>query len=88
MEVRNLISEKSGRPVANQYEIIDDNGNRYFQSYQTIIAIISPNGQVYLNDELWNCSRTTTKYRNQFLGENTTQTRAKIESGEYRLAYL
>lgn len=37
MHVTNLTSPRSGNPVANQFEIADDE-RVYFQSYQTLIA--------------------------------------------------
>lgn len=59
-----------------------------FQSYNTVIAVIDENGQVWLDRSSWDYSTTTGKYRNQFLGENTVETRKKIKSGEYKLADL
>ena len=45
-------------------------------------------GQILLDQGMWDCSRTTGKYRNQFLGETKKETQAKIDSGEYVLADL
>ena len=59
-----------------------------FQSYKRVIAVIDENSQVWLDRCFWDYSTTTSKYRNQFLGENTTETRKKIKSGEYKLADL
>lgn len=59
-----------------------------FQSYDTVIAVIDENRQVWLDEDKWDYSTTTGKYRNQFLGENIAETRKKIESGEYKLANL
>ena len=56
--------------------------------YDTVIAVIDERGQVYLDKNSWCCSTTTGKYRNQFLGENITETRKKIKNGKYRLADL
>ena len=36
----------------------------------------------------WDYSRTTGKYRNEFLREYIADTRKKIESGEYKLENL
>ena len=41
-----------------------------------------------LDSTYWNYSVTTNKYRNQFLGETTEETQAKIDSGEYLLTDL
>ena len=59
-----------------------------FQSYNSNIAFKTIHGRVYLDETYWNYSRTTSKYRNQFLGETTKETQAKIDSGEYILTNL
>jgi len=85
MKVENMTSPQ-GNKVANQF-IITDNGDEYFQSYNSIIAKRS-NGKIYLDDVFWDYSRTTGKYRNEFLGEGIAETRKKIKSGEYILTNL
>ena len=80
-------SPKSGNPVANQFTIQTEDGV-YFQSYWTIIAFRANDGTITLDSEDWNYSRTTAKYRNAFLGENTAETRKKVKNGEYKLANL
>ena len=45
-------------------------------------------GFIYLDKHYWDYSRTTGKYRNEFLGEGIAETRKKIKSGEYRLVDL
>lgn len=100
IKVEQLVSPKSGRPVANQFIIFTDNG-KYFQSYNSIIAFIKyathtykdnkpleTKTMVYLDETYWDYSKTTTKYRNEFLEENTAETRKKIKSGEYILTNL
>ena len=77
-----------GHKVANQFEI-KMNDFRIFQSYKTIIAVKNMNtDQVILDRSSWDCSRTTSKYRTQFLGEITHRTRAKINNGTYILKDL
>ena len=85
MKVQNLTSN-NGNTVPNQFDI-EHNGDRFFQSYDSIIVKIS-NGQVYLDERYWNYSNTTSKYRNQFLNETTKQTQTKIDNGEYNLTNL
>jgi len=96
MKVENMTS-KNGNKIANQFIITDKGENgctktEIFQSYDSEIAIIEhqPDGSivVYLDEQTWNYSRTTSKYRNQFLGETTKETLAKIKSGEYILTNL
>lgn len=87
IKVSNLTSPRSGRKIANQFEITTNDG-RYFQSYSTVIVFISNDGKTYLDQKDWDCSRTTSKYRRIFLGEGINQTREKIELGEYTLTNL
>ena len=87
MKVENMTSPK-GNKVANQFIITDDIGNKYFQSYKSIIAKIYTDGKVYLDSTFWDWSVTTAKYRREFLNEGVEDTRAKIKSGEYILVDL
>ena len=86
IKVEQMTSPRSGRPVANQFIIYTSEG-KYFQSYDSIVVAIE-DGKTILDENTWNYSHTTNKYRNQFLGEKIAETRAKIESGEYELEYL
>ncbi len=84
------MTTNGGNPAANQF-IIFDSEYTAFQSYNSIIVMtdfVDGERRVRLDEDTWNYSRTTAQYRNDFLGENTTETRAKIKSGEYILADL
>lgn len=100
MKVRNIIG-RTGKPIADQF-VIDricpesfQIGVKYepgilgyaFQSYRTVIVFMY-RGRVYLDAKKWDYSKTTGKYRNQFLGETKKETQAKIDSGEYILTSL
>jgi len=98
MKISNMLG-RTGKPVANQFIIEDEgrgaNGNfktkGVFQSYDSVIAIKTvweDETRVELDERYWNYSTTTSKYRNQFLGETTKETEAKIKSGEYKLVNL
>ena len=102
MKVRN-ITNNNGNKVANQfilegYESFGKAGEpmstvqvEIFQSYNSAIAKkVFHHGDtvITLDATYWNYSVTTSKYRNQFLGESTKETQAKIDSGEYLLADL
>jgi hypothetical protein len=96
MKVENMISAK-GNKVANQFVITDKQYDEKedswitketFQSYDSTIAIIFSSGVVLLDENTWDYSVTTGKYRNDFLGEGIAETRAKIKSGEYILMNL
>ena len=80
VKVRNLETSR-GNSAANQF-VINVDGKRIFQSYDSIIAVEYEDGRIELGED-WNYSRTTSKFRNQFLNETTAETKAKIESGEY-----
>lgn len=86
-KVQNLTSDRSVRAAANHFEICTADG-RYFQSYNSIIVHIDNDGHVWLDEYKWNYSNTTGKYRNQYLGESTKETEAKIKNGEYKLKNL
>jgi hypothetical protein len=88
MKVSNMTSDTSYRNVPNQFIVEDDQGNRFFQSYDSVIAKIDGSGNVTLDASTWDYSKTTGKYRNQFLGENKAETMKKINSGEYKLGKL
>ena len=100
MKVTNMTSNK-GNKIANQFIIYDDNNNKYFQSYKSIIAKIENNDvieniginyqrnkKVYLDKNYWDYSVTTGKYRNIFLNETKRETEKKIKDGVYTLTNL
>lgn len=104
MRISNMTSPNSGRPVANQYIVTEKGGimgnftsRETFQSYDSVIAVVTTwdapavkerKTEVVLDEDTWNYSATTAKYRRIFLNEGVDETRAKIKSGEYKLANL
>ena len=86
--VENFKSNRSGNPIANQFVITIENGDKIFQSYKSVIAIKTFCGKVQIDVDKWNYSRTTSRYRSIFLNENTKQTRDKINNGTYLLTDL
>ena len=96
MNVQNMTSS-NGNKVANQFIITNKEEEKFFQSYNSIIAKITypiidrEKGltiTTYLDKKFWNFSNTTSKYRNKFLNETTKETKAKIKSGQYKLVDL
>lgn len=73
--------------VKNQMIIRTPDGV-YFQSYDSIIVFIPKNGKTQLDVNYWDYSKTTGKYRNQFLSEDKKETQAKIDNGTYLLTDL
>ena len=83
LEVENMVSS-NGNNVPNQFIITTADG-RMFQSYNSNIAFIPNDGRQIILGKDWDYSTTTSKYRNQFLGESKKETLAKLKSGEYIL---
>jgi hypothetical protein len=88
IKVRNMISSR-GNEVPNQF-ILDTEKGSYFQSYDSIIAFrpYANNEGIILDENKWDYSATTGKYRNDFLGETKKETEKKIKTGVYKLANL
>ena len=66
MRVYNMESPRSGRPVANQFIIVDDN-KLVFQSYDSMIVTWDKATSTLTFGKDWDYSTTTAKYRNEFL---------------------
>jgi len=66
-KIENLTSSR-GKKIVNQFIITNEEG-QFFQSYESIIAFKpnDPMEPILLDCEYWNFSRTTSKYRDQFL---------------------
>lgn len=86
IKIENMTSP-NGRKVPNQFIIYAPDAT-YFQSYKSIIVKETNTGDVYLDRTYWDYSRTTSKYRNLFLGESTEETEEKIKNGTYKLVDL
>ncbi len=88
VKITPLKSNRSGRPIANQYKIETPKG-KYFQSYKSIIAFVpKQNGKIKLDEYYHNYSRTTSKYLTQFLGLNTKERQSLISEGGIKLTNL
>ena len=98
MKVSNMTSSK-GNPVPNQFIIRNQEIDEHrfcgdmFQSYDTCIAFkgygsIHFTEGLYLDRNSWDYSKTTAKYRNQFTGLTTAQTKAGIKDGSIKLVDL
>ena len=79
-KVQNLSSPRSNRPVANQYDLVFENGIG-FQSYGTLIAF-RMNGYLYLTD-YHDYSKTTSKYCTEWTGFSTDERRKGLNSGKF-----
>lgn len=84
-KVENMQSD-NGNDIPNQF-IITTKGATIFQSYSSVIAV-KTDDKIYLDENKWDYSQTTGKYRNQFLRMDKKQTLQAIESGKIILADL
>ena len=73
--------------VKNQFLITTKEGI-FFQSYDSIIVFKDQNNNVFLDEHYYNYSKTTSKYRNQFLGKSTKEIEKLINQGVYKLVNL
>lgn len=73
--------------AGNRHFIITVGKKKYFQSYNTLVAV-SNNGKVTLDRNSWNCSKTTAAYLNRFLGVTNKEKHQKVASGEYKVGFL
>ena len=76
-----------GHAAPNQFKIETAEGT-YFKSYNSLIVFVDNNGQVFLDENTWDYSMTTGKYRNRFLNETKKETEKKIKTGIYKLTDL
>ena len=87
IKVKNMVSTRTGVPVANQF-IIENNGVETFQSYETTIAIRQANGVVVLDDGAFDYSRTTSKYLKEFLyGDDRKEVERSIASNDLKYVF-
>ena len=88
IKVRNMVSDR-GNDIANQF-IIEGDDWTVFQSYRSVIAkkMYDGSNKIFIDENYWDYSSTTGRYRNKFLGETKKETQAKIDSGEYILTNL
>ena len=86
-KVYQMTSKTSYNPVANQFIIETPKGD-YFQSYHSIIAFKPNKGKLKLDSYYLDYSRTTAKYRNQFTGLDTKETKRAIKNKEIIITNL
>ena len=88
MIVKNMLSSRSGKPIANQFVVTVDN-MEIFQSYKTVIAVRSANNpEVVLLDHNYSYSPTTSKYLYQFLGFKRDIINKKVQDNSIRIMDL
>jgi len=67
--------------------VVRNSENVFFNSYGTNIVKIE-DGKMFLDEKFYNYSKTTTKYRNQFLGLTTKEVEKNIKNGIFLLINL
>ena len=78
MKVENMKSIKTGKAIPNQF-LIRDKGCIWFQSYKSIIGVITPDNILLLDKNKWDYSVTTAKYRNAFVAAHFNSRYASAE---------
>ena len=90
------MQSRGGNPLANQQILSDDNGSM-FVSYGTKICYKTEKRfniqgvrrpQYVFDENYWDYSRTTSKYRNEFLGFGVAECRQGIKEGWIKLDNL
>jgi len=77
-----------GLAARHAFKIYDyENDVEYLQVYNRIIVRID-NNTVTLDEKYWKHSKTTSKYRNAFLGEKSNVIEKKVKMKEYMLDNL
>ena len=68
IKVRNMVSDR-GNDIANQF-IIEGDDWTVFQSYRSVIAkkMYDGSNKIFIDENYWDYSSTTGRYRNKFLG--------------------
>lgn len=84
------MKSSNGNDIPNQFIISGQyNGEDYeiFKSYNSII-VMKVGDKVFVDEKYWNYSKTTVKYRNEFLRETAKETELKLKNGKYKFAVL
>lgn len=89
LSISSMKSPRSGLPVPNQFLIIDtETGTKYFQSYETLIAVMDGETSEITLSSQWDCSVTTLRYLKEFLETPWTTKRdieLAIEQGDIKV---
>jgi len=87
VRIENMLGA-SGKEVPNQFKLFTEDGT-YFQSYSSVVAFRPVGGgKIQLDREKHDYSRTTAKYRNQFLRMTTKEIEKAITAGDIELVDL
>lgn len=78
------------KPVNNHFTVFSSEFTMFVSYGSNIVKTTFEGGQrvVYLDERFYNYSKTTSKYRNMFLGEDSKTIESKIKSGIYKLTNL
>lgn len=72
----------------NVVELSNDNGEKFLQSYNSIIIKIDKTGQIFFDVVFYNYSKTTIKHRNQYLGLTSQEIEQGLRTGLYKFENL
>ena len=75
-------------PLANNQYQVNHQGAEWLVSYESNIVYTNKNGKVFLDPKYYDYSRTTAKYRNQYLGMTSKQVQENIDLGIFKFKNL
>lgn len=87
MSIRQLETPR-GTPAQNQIVVSVKQWSIFFSYSVPIAAINGASNWIALDADAWNASRTTARYRNQFLGFNTREARRRIQNNSIQVLNL
>lgn len=81
-----MISKRSGNPIRNQFVLCFEHGTM-FRSYDSNVGVCLNDGSKYI-DTIFEYSRTTSKYTNQFFNTTPRELIERIHDGDIIITNL
>ena len=86
--IKVITMETAKHSQAKNQVILVTNLGRYFVSYGKTIVFQTHTGKIFMDKKYWDYSRTTSEYRNRFLGYSTAEVKNRIKEGSIKLVDL
>jgi hypothetical protein len=75
--------------ISNNHVEIKKDGERFFQSYATIVAKITSGGEIIMDNYMkGKCSPTTKRHLIKWLGTTTKELNKKLKAGVFKFEEL
>jgi len=78
----------AGNAIANHYIVQQSDGTEFFISYDKVIVMKDKKGNIYLDENYHDYSKTTTRYRNTYLLETNKRVKELVKNETYKLKDL